>query len=144
MADIKTETIVLTEDIKEQLNSLCDEYYDCNQAYKVAETNKKMYTDAIKQIFNENNLNNYTSESGVKASVTTTNRPSYCEDQLIAYLKELGVPDLIKTKEYVDLEALESTIYHAQLDAKALAPFKEDHYIQTLRVSKPKRLVESN
>ena len=32
MADIKTETIVLTEDIKEQLNSLCDEYYDCNQA----------------------------------------------------------------------------------------------------------------
>ena len=36
--------------------------------YKVAETNKKMYTDAIKQIFNENNLNNYTSESGVKAS----------------------------------------------------------------------------
>ena len=52
----KIETTVLTEDIKTQLNELCDEYYDCNQAYKVAETNKKMYTDAIKQVFKEQNI----------------------------------------------------------------------------------------
>ena len=140
----KMETIVLSDDIKEQLNSLCDEYYDCNQAYKVAETNKKMYTDAIKQLFNDNNISTYTSDNGVKASVSTTNKPSYCEEQLIAYLKELGVPDVVKTKEYVDMEALESAIYHNQVDAKALAPFKEDHIIQTLRITKPKRLVESN
>ena len=57
-------------------------------------------------------------------------------------LKSLGIPDVVKTKEYVDMEALESAIYHNQVDAKALAPFKEDHYINTLRVTKPKRLVE--
>lgn len=140
----KIETTVLTEDIKTQLNELCDEYYDCNQAYKVAETNKKMYTDAIKQVFKEQNISTYTTETGVKASVTTTNKPSYCEDQLIAFLKELDIPDVVKTKEYVDMEALENAIYHGQVDASKLAPFKEDHFISTLRITKPKRLVESN
>ena len=42
------------------------------------------------------------------------------------------------------MEALENAIYHGQVDASRLAPFKEDHFISTLRITKPKRLVESN
>lgn len=135
-------TVILTEEIKETLNEVCDDYYDCNQAYKIAETNKKMYTDAIKKIFADNGINTYTTASGVKATVSTTNKVSYNEEKLIEYLKSLGVPDIVKTKEYVDMEALESALYHGQVEAKDLAPFKEDHYINTLRVTKPKRLVE--
>lgn len=135
-------TVILTEEIKETLNEVCDDYYDCNQAYKIAETNKKMYTDAIKKIFADNGINTYTTDSGVKATVSTTNKVSYNEEKLIEYLKSLGVPDIVKTKEYVDMEALESALYHGQVEAKDLAPFKEDHYINTLRVTKPKRLVE--
>lgn len=136
------DTIILTEEVKETLNEVCNDYYDCNQAYKVAETNKKMYTDTIKKIFADNDINTYTTDIGVKATVSTTNKVSYNEDKLIEYLKSLGVPDIVKTKEYVDMEALESAIYHGQVEAKDLAPFKEDHYINTLRVTKPKRLVE--
>lgn len=137
------ETVILTEEVKETLNEVCNDYYDCNQAYKVAETNKKMYTDTIKKIFADNDITTYTTDIGVKASVSTTNKVSYNEDKLIEYLKSLGVPDVVKTKEYVDMEALESAIYHGQVEAKDLAPFKEDHYVYTLRVTKPKRLVEN-
>lgn len=139
---ITTETMELTEEIKSQLDEVCSQYYEYNQEYKSAETNKKLYNDMIKQILTDNGITKYTSSDGIKISMITTNKPSFCEEQLIPYLKSLNLEGLVKTREYVDMEALEDAIYHGQIDAKELSPFKEDHFVTRLNCTKPKLLKE--
>lgn len=139
---ITTETIELTEETKQQLDEVCSQYYEYSQEYKSAETNKKLYNDMIKQLLTDNGITKYTSSDGIKVSMTTTNKPSFCEEQLIPYLKSLNLDGLVKTREYVDMEALEDAIYHEQINAKELAPFKEDHFVTRLNCTKPKLLKE--
>ncbi len=139
---ITTETIELTEDVKNQLNEICSQYYEYVQIYKSAETNKSVYNNMLRQLLADNGVTKYTTPEGIKVSVTTSNKPTFYEDQLIPYLKSLGMENLIQTREYVDMEALESAIYHGQINAADLAPFKEDHISTRLNCTKPKLLKE--
>ena len=140
---IVKEEIELTEDIKTELNELCKQYYEYVQEFQAAETNKKVYNGMIRDILKENNISKYVSEDGIKVSVTTSNKPSFCEEQLIPFLKGAGLERVIKTKEYVDMELLEDAIYHNDIDAQLLTPFKEDHFVTRLNCTKPKILKES-
>ena len=139
MQDVKE---CLSPEITEQLNSAIIQYYEHNQEYKSAESAKNLYNSMVKQLMNENNITKHVTPDGIKVSLTTTNKPTFCEDLLITYLRDLDIPGIIKTKEYVDMEVLEDAIYHNQISASDLAPFKEDHITTRLNVSKPKRLVE--
>lgn len=63
-----------------------------------------------------------------KATVTVTPREEFNEDKAIDILKDSlsGRLDLlagiVKTKEYIDEDALEKAIYNGDIDAKLLAP----------------------
>lgn len=47
-----------------------------------------------------------------KAKITVSNRETTNEDKLLAVMKRYGITDAIKTKEYVDMDALENYLYH--------------------------------
>ena len=133
MADLAPEVI-------KELNDILTEYYDCNTEFNNLKHNKEAYTAYIKDILKNNNTFKYSTDEGINASLTITNKPIYAEEKLIEYLKQFNIPGLIKTKEYVDMDVLEDCIYHNQIDAANLAPFKEDKFTETLRVTKSKPL----
>lgn len=75
---------------------------------------------------------------GIKAKRSVSERISFIDDALIEKLKELNMTDLIKTKEFVDLGALETAIYKGDLDPKELIKCQEVKEVVTLRVTGPK------
>lgn len=127
------------EDI-EQLETAIKSYYEYNTEYNSIKKDKDVFNTLIKEILKKNNLTKFSTEEGLNASLTITNKPVYNEIGLIEYLKQFNIPDLIKTKEYIDMDVLEDCIYHGQIDAANLAPYKEDKLTETLRVSKSKLL----
>lgn len=81
---------------------------------------------------------------GYKATKSVQIRESLNEDRLLAIasqhrvFRDIGI---IKTKEYVDMEALESAIYKGMLDKEALMEIdkcRESKEVVTLRVTKIK------
>ena len=127
------------EDI-EQLETAIKSYYEYNTEYNSIKKDKDVFNTLIKEILKKNNLTKFSTDEGLNASLTVTNKPVYNELGLIEYLKQFNIPDLIKTKEYIDMDVLEDCIYHGQIDAANLAPYKEDKITETLRVSKSKLL----
>lgn len=82
---------------------------------------------------------------GYKATKSVQIRESLNEDRLLAIasqhrvFRDIGI---IKTKEYVDMEALESAIYKGMLDKETLMEIdkcRESKEIVTLKVSRIKK-----
>jgi hypothetical protein len=76
------------------------------------------------------------------AKITDQKRETFIEDALIQYLKDNNVADdIIKTKEYVDFDALESAIYNERIPediVKGMSKCKEVKTVSVLRISKNK------
>lgn len=93
----------------------------------------------IKAIMNEFKMSSFETDSG---SVTLSERTTedFIEDKLIEFLKTRNLADdIVKTKEYVDFDALESAIYHEKIagdDLKDMASCKEVKTTQVLRIKK--------
>ena len=60
------------------------------------------------------------------------------EEVLLNKLKEIGFIDCIKTKEYVDIDMLESAVYQGKVDAKILSDCKEVSTTYRLNIYKNK------
>lgn len=81
---------------------------------------------------------------GYKATKSIQHRESFNEDKLLDVLQQYGVAydeKIIKTKEYVDMDALESAIYKQKLDNPMLMEIdkcRETKEVVTLRISKVK------
>ncbi len=80
---------------------------------------------------------------GWKATKSVTTRDSMNEDKLLDVLKNTNAVYLgiIKTKEYVDMDALESAIYNGDIDKEILLKIdkcRESKEVVTLRISKVK------
>lgn len=65
------------------------------------------------------------------------------EEKMIEYLKQSGHAEgLVKTKEYIDFDALESVLYNNSLPAKVLkklGTFKTEVQTAVLNIIKPKK-----
>ena len=76
------------------------------------------------------------------AKVTEQKKETFIEERLIQFLKDNGyAKDIVKTKEYVDMDALESAIYHERIPASVVAEMadcKETKITKVLRISKKK------
>lgn len=83
---------------------------------------------------------------GYKATKSIQVRESFNEDKLLSVMKQLAneykdVSSCIKTKEYVDMDVLESIIYKQLLSNEALMEIdkcRESKEVVTLRISKIK------
>lgn len=133
----------LVNEIKESRNlntesnfkELIRSYYELNEQKKKYDSSVKKLNVEIKDYMFEHNLETFNFEDySVKRSVSE--RVKFNEDLLVQLIREMGREDLIKTKEYVDLDELEREIYRESIDASKLAPSQEITEVVTLNVKK--------
>ena len=78
---------------------------------------------------------------GWQAKITTKKSESFNEDKLLAIAKERNL-DIIKTKEYIDMDTMEELIYNGVItkeDLLEIAKAKEVKETIELRVKKVKK-----
>lgn len=98
----------------------------------------------IKELMEDLALQHYTSD-GYKVTRSVQERESMDEELLLTLLKEFPetkVHSIIKTKEYVDFDALEAAIYKDALPKDVLLALDKARtvkYVTTLKVSKVKK-----
>ena len=118
-----------------ELEQLIINYYNNKKAQ---DEYKKICDAENKQIKQEMGV--ATKEFGdYKATVYETTKVKIDEQRLLAILKANGYSTAIKTKEYVDMDELESLIYNNKIDApilKLIGQCKDEDKIQTLRVTR--------
>ena len=98
---------------------------------------------SIKEFMKKLNLDEVELEDGSKVCYGITHKESLDEDKLLLQLKKFA-PDTqcIKTKEYVDMDILESEIYHEKLSAEAMCALdtcRNVKEIPTLTIKKAKK-----
>ena len=84
---------------------------------------------------------------GYVVKYSVSQRESINEDRLLDILKKHNVPGVIKTKEYVDMDALESYLYNTELSDDLAADMdscREIKEVVQLRFSKEKKKKEDN
>lgn len=125
------------EKLKEEsgFKELIKSYYELNEQKKKYDSSVKKLNAEIKDYMFEHDLETFNFEDySVKRSVSE--RVKFNEDLLVQLIREMGREDLIKTKEYVDLDELEREIYRESIDASKLAPSQEITEVVTLNVKK--------
>ena len=87
----------------------------------------------IKELMLGNDINEVIA-GDVKATLSISCKYDFIEDKLLDTLKQLGITDVIETKEIVNMDALESAIYNGRLSAAVLDTCREKKETVTLRV----------
>lgn len=64
-------------------------------------------------------------------SISTTESASFDEEVLLAVVKQLGMTDLIKTREYVDMQGLEAVLYDKNVPSEVKAMFATAQIMST-------------
>ena len=114
--------------------------------YLVNKEREKEFKDAasiqntqIKVIMSELDIKEFETDNG-KVVLSDRKTEDFNEERLIKFLKERGLEsDIIKTKEYVDFDALESAIYHDKISGdnlKDMNSCKDVKVTQVLRINK--------
>lgn len=135
---------VLSPEVKIQLENLVTQYHESNQRLKSLESSTELLKATLKTLLNENELTKFETTNGIKVSLTTSSKITFEEELLLEFAKQTEIPELVKTKEYVDMNILEDAIYHKDINVEDLIPFKKEVSIVRLncRESKKKLLTE--
>lgn len=96
----------------------------------------------IKRIMEEEGIDSISS-GGYKITYSVSERNTMNEDKLLALLQDKVSAEsgIVKTKKYVDMDALESAIYNGAIPKEVLIEMdncREKKEVMTLRVSKVK------
>jgi len=121
-----------------ELLTLIPEFYANKTQADVFSKKASTLNGQIKEIMTSEDITSFTA-GDLKASCSTSLRESFNEEKLLEKLKKLKIRGIIKKREYVDMEALESAIYHGRLDAATLSDCREVSYVTTLRVTRVKK-----
>lgn len=102
----------------------------------------------IKRIMSEEGIDSISS-GGYKVTYSITERNTMNEDKLLALLQDKVSAEsgIIKTKKYVDMDALESAIYNGAIPKEVLIEMdncREKKQVATIRVSKEKKNGKDN
>lgn len=120
---------------KQEFDSIVDDYVTAKRKEQEASKVTKTLGAQIKKYLAENNLTDYSTEDST-VSIQSRASVSFDEESLIDYLKLSGkARGLVKKKEYIDFDALESAIYRGKLDermVKDLDKFKVTKTSQAL------------
>lgn len=109
------------------IKSIIDEYKAFKDIENKAKKDASPLAEQIKDYALKNGLDKIKSDNW-QANISVTPKQDFNEDKAIEILKEslngrLDIlASIIKTKEYIDEDALEKLIYNGDIDAKLLAP----------------------
>lgn len=120
------------------LNFIIQCFYEDKQKLDMYKKSTEEYNSEIKKLMSKLDKDEFETDDGLVAKINIQNRESFIDDKLIEKIKESKVPGIIKTKEYVDMDALEDAIYNGRFDASTLTNCKTSKKVITLKVSKQK------
>ena len=124
---------------KSEFDNMVDDYVVAKMKEQEAGKVTKVLGPQIKKYLAEDNLTKYdTADSSVSVQIRSS--VSFDEESLINYLKSSGLSrGLVKRKEYVDFDALESAIYRGKLSEeqiKELDKFKIERTTSALVIKR--------
>lgn len=130
---------------KKNLEKVINEYQEENTKKQNLEKELKSKNSFIKSKLAELGEDVYETDK-CKATISYQNRTSMDDDKCIEILRENckkeDLKSVIKTKEYVDYEALESLIYNGGISADKLEPAQNINVVTSLKVSLLKKKKE--
>ena len=123
------------------LSKTIDEYKESKDRENALKKANNALSENIKSYMREHNISSADSDK-YTATLTKIDKESLNEDLAIEIIKEnLGgalLASVIKTKEYIDEDALEKLVYNGDFDINKLAKAKIVKSTFTLRVTKKK------
>lgn len=111
----------LSNELYQSLKSDISTYYEVNNQVKSLKKSMDVLNKNIKEQLMQENLD-HVEVGGYSVKITTVSSVSFDPDILLALVKEIGRDDLIKTREYVDVDDIERLVYTGELNAKDVAP----------------------
>lgn len=117
------------------LNKLITEYAENKSKLDVYKKLCDTENSKIKEIMLDNDLKSHEADE-YSAVITTRKKTEINEDKLIDELKQLGITHLIKTKEVVDMDELEKSLYSGEVSAEQLSNCIKEKEIFALSVKK--------
>ena len=121
-----------------KLDELIQLYYEHNELVKKHKKVADKVNKEIKEIMAEQGITEFAT-NGLVATVSVSERVDLMEDVLIEKIRELGLKGIIKTKEYVDMDALETALYNGLINPAMLAQAQTKKEVVTLRVRQEKK-----
>lgn len=128
---------------EQELKQLANEYVSTKKEFDTLKKKTDSLNQSLKLNMEISNLDDIELDDGSKVCLGITKRESLDEDKLLLQLKKFA-PDTqcIKTKEYIDMDILESEIYHEKLSAEAMGALdtcRNVKEISTLTIKKAKK-----
>ena len=131
------ENILNTEPIEARLKVFIDRYgknkTELDKLKKAVDDDNKLIKDIMLKEGKKVAVSDY-----FTASCSISKRTSVDEEKLLETIKESGYTNLIKTKEYVDSDLLESAIYHDEIDGDTLDAISRCNIVKEVVVLKVK------
>ena len=121
-----------------KLDELIPLYYEHNELVKKHKKVADKANKEIKKIMAEQDITEFAT-NGLVAKVSVSERVDLMEDVLMEKIKELGIKGIIKTKEYIDMDALETALYNGLINPAMLAQAQTKKEVVTLRVRQEKK-----
>ncbi len=122
----------------EKLDKLVPQYAQTKQQADTYKKQSDKENAEIKSIMTSLALQHYEA-GGYKVVRSVQKRESINEEQLIEIAHKYNIPDVIKTKEYIDFDALEKAIYDGNISQDILLEMdkaKDVKHVVQLRISK--------
>lgn len=124
-----------------ELKNLIDNYGESKKEENAIVKRNNERNSQIKQLFLDNDISSFETDSFI-ATVSETEKQSLNNELALGILKEeLGENELtsvVKTKEYIDEDALEKLVFNGQFDISKLEKAVDKKIVSTLRI-KPRK-----
>ena len=124
-----------------ELKNLVDSYGEAKKEENAIVKRNKERNSQIKQLFLDNDISSFETDSFI-ATVSETEKQSLNNELALSILKkELEFDELtsvVKTKEYIDEDALEKLVFNGQFDISKLEKAVDKKIVSTLRI-KPRK-----
>lgn len=120
-----------------ELKNLIDNYGESKKEENAIVKRNKERNSQIKQLFLDNDISSFETDSFI-ATVSETEKQSLNNELALCILKEeLGENELtsvVKTKEYIDEDALEKLVFNGQFDISKLEKAVDKKIVSALRI----------
>ena len=117
----------MTENLNELIAQYGEQNDSCNKLKKVVTDLNSKIKKAIHELGKENTD---IVVDGWKCSLSVTDSSDFNEDRLLEFCKQHNI-DVVKTKEYVDAEALEKLIYNGDISKEVMLEMDSCRDIKT-------------
>ena len=120
-----------------ELKNLIDSYGESkNEENAIVKRNKER-NEQIKQLFLDNDISSFETDLFI-ATVSETEKQSLNNELALCILKEElpfhELTSVVKTKEYIDEDALEKLVFNGQFDISKLEKAVDKKIVSTLRI----------